>query len=261
MDINFNLIAEPQCGIAIDSSSTQYVENDSLLLYEKGNFSKDLSVVLNILRKRIKPEEQGIQIQEQDIQINDDSELLDCELIDHDDLTEVTHHKFKQGDGIYEIYHFVIPTERWYTNVYTSEVDGVDQFQHKYTNVIYYKDGNFYKVSEDIEEQIFINDILALKDEDTSLMYASSITLCTCQLHKCYFNLSMHLMQLGPCNPQIYNDLIYKRDMAWMGINVINYLLDEGNPMEAEIILQKLEGCNGVCINEHKRFRNCGCHK
>ena len=153
METNIELIAEPQCGIAVDSSSTQYVDYDSILLYEKGYFSKDLSVVLNILHKN----------GSFDSQINDDKIRLDCEIIDHEDPTEVTHHKFADGDGLYTIEHFVIPTKRWLTNVYLSETEeGIRNFHGNYKVVVYYDDGKLYSWKDNTSTEISIQELLQL---------------------------------------------------------------------------------------------------
>ena len=262
MKVNFELLAEPECGIAIDSSSTEYVTDEASLRI-KGNFSKEYSVILNILCKDTSTS----------VQIQDDETELDCDFIDHSDPTEVTHHKFSQGDGIYRIHHFVIPTEAWVTDIY---FDSENPYTGSYNVLVYYSDGKLYKSillqdtddeeSTLISEEITYQDLLDMVDEqvNASFLYETTTTLCLCGLHECYFHLAMDLLnQKGVCNTDTKQDLIYKRDMVWMGINVINYLLDEGYELEAAAILEKLEGCNGVCSKNlgHKPFVNCGCHK
>lgn len=255
MIINFDLIAEPNCGVAVDSSSTQYAPDAGMTQYTKGEFTKTGSVVLNILRKD-GSEKASIKIQ--------DDNIIDCEVIDHKDPTEVTHHKFTQGDGLYTIDHFIVPTVDWYNYIYSS-----GSFESTYEIVICFdpESKSLYQVdSEGNSSAISPQQLLSMYNDnlDISVAHSQSITLCTCGLHECYFHIAMQLLQsAGPCSTQDSADLVYKRDMVWMGINVINYLLDLGDPYTAALVLKKLEECNGVCSKwlQHKPFKDCGCGK
>lgn len=269
MNINFELIAEPECGIAVDSSSTEYATGTDI--YTKGNFSKDQCVVLNVLHKADPQPKEGCQKSKYTYEIQGDV-ITECAFLNHNDPTEVTHHKFKDGDGLYYIDHFIIPTTEWFNTTY--------QAMHEYYTGIYCYDEAtgalvFYDasnadpiiVTEPIHEVML--DLFYDTDgnelyHDISVLHTRSLTLCTCGLHECYYHLAMQLLgSLGPCDMKVDSDLIYKRDMVWMGINVIDYLLDKGDPYTASGILRKLEECNGVCSKflGHKPFKDCGCHR
>jgi hypothetical protein len=46
-----------------------------------------------------------------------------------------------------------------------------------------------------------------------------------------------------------------------MAINTINYMIEHEQLAEAERILERIGGCNGLCKNEYNKFPNhdCGC--
>lgn len=249
MNINFELIAEPECGIAIDSSSTEY---DAFVSHDRLSFTKRTSVIMNVVYKKVDSEDSD----KSNIQINNDY-TIDCETLDHEDPTEVTHHQFKDGDGTYLIDHFIIPNKAWFDDYQSATGPKVE-----FANIIYYDNGELHDESGNI---IPIKDFLDTYENGRySVAHARSTTFNMCGLHECYFHIAMKLLsEAGPCNSAANAELIYKRDLVWMGINVINYLLDEGKYPVAEEILKKLEECNGVCSHfvRHKPFKNCGCHK
>lgn len=229
MNINFDLIAEPQCGIAIDSSKTEY---DAY-----GIFQHDNTAVINIIKKENSP---------LDFKSVSDNSLIECKFVEHPDETEVTHHKFLYGDGIYTIYHFVIP----YINNYSEELD--------YPS-LWYDEGHIIYNNEELTPA----QLTTLFDQDNFSNYGvKTQTLCTCGLHDCYYHWSMEVFnKRNVCDKSSFRDIIYKRDMAWMAINVIDYLVDQGNVSEAAEILEKMEACGAVCANKntHSPFNNCGC--
>lgn len=252
MIVNFELIAQPNCGIAVDSSSSEYDTTDFGTL---GNLSKQTSVVVNIICKGGRLISSGV---------NDDNSLYDYGIIDTPDETEVTYHNF-QEDGIYEVHHFVIPNEDWYWYTDYFADWGVDTLiyysptEKKFIKAIGYdKDDEYSRLKiDDWQSELLKSEIGSPTTHHT--VYR---TLSTCRLHECYYQLAKELLiNAGPCNPKDKADLIYKRDMAWMGINVIDYLLEQGNLEEADTILQNLEGCNGICPHKltNKRFGGCGC--
>lgn len=233
---DFNLIAEPECGIAIDSSCSDYTGAEDA-------FTKEHSIVLNIVHKKWDPDNK------QDCQITVDENVPECAFLTHKDPTEVTHHKFTKGDGIYIIDHFVIPYSAHSGSISVKCVINGDKPK---------------LVTGPNETEIAESQYLEVLLNASDIPHTQATTLCTCGLHECYYHLAMELLQQpGICDTQERRDLIYKRDLVWMGINVIDYLLDQGNIYEANAILWKLEGCNGVCSKNlgHKPFKSCGCNK
>ena len=50
---------------------------------------------------------------------------------------------------------------------------------------------------------------------------------------------------------KIDSELIYKRDLVWMSINVIKYLTECEQLAEVERILETINGCNGLCTSSN----------
>lgn len=146
-------------------------------------------------------------------------------------------------------------------------------------NLYAYDNGKIYKVSitTNIDtysidyEIVDINSFL--KYEETQygkhqavVFMEDQYTFTTYNLQECFYNINRDIFsKLCPksCDKDKYQTLIYERDLAWMGINIIKYLLDLGQFYEASSILEQLEGCSGICNNRTKenRSRNCGCNR
>ena len=47
--------------------------------------------------------------------------------------------------------------------------------------------------------------------------------------------------------------------MVWMAINVINYMIDEGQTELIESLLNKIHSCHGICKTINKTNKGCGC--
>ena len=169
-----------------------------------------------------------------DIQINDEivSSGEDC----------VTYHTFKDGDGLYKVYHFVIPNN---PNAGSS---------------LYCQDKKVYWGNEEItdpeEIKYYIDDYI----EEDLFGYTETLTVNTYDLHECYRKIANEIFKRkDTCNTKAYSDLIYKRDMVWMAINVINYMIDEGQTELIESLLHKIHSCHGICKTINKTNKGCGC--
>lgn len=69
----------------------------------------------------------------------------------------------------------------------------------------------------------------------------------------------------SPCwdKNSIDPNLILRRDYVWMAINVIKYMVQFEQLAEAERIIERIGGCNGLCESEFKQLSSggCGCSK
>ena len=58
------------------------------------------------------------------------------------------------------------------------------------------------------------------------------------------------------------SDLIFRRDLVWMAINVIKYLTECSQLAEVERIIEIIKGCNSLCSNDKysmKSYAGCNC--
>lgn len=145
---------------------------------------------------------------------------------------------FKLGnDGLYTIVKLTIP------------IDDIKPY--------YYKDGKYYHNIQEVtlQELIEVNpEVSGIKKE---YFYYFSI----CNLKKCFIKLCQDIFdqKLSRCNTKIDENAIYKRDLVWSAINVIQYMTEMDYMDEAQRLLNKITTCNGLCNDQ--TINKCGCKK
>lgn len=84
-----------------------------------------------------------------------------------------------------------------------------------------------------------------------------------CYLRKCYISLCQKIFNargFERCfQNKINSQLIYKRDLVWAALNVIQYMIDSNQLAEAQRLLERINGCNGLCSSEDTGEKGCGC--
>lgn len=130
----------------------------------------------------------------------------------------------------------------------------------------YFKDGKFYKNIQEVELQEIINTNPEVSGIEISYEYYFQV----CKLRKCYVRICQEIFDKQTsikCNKNnVDNNLIYKRDLIWSTLNVINYMVEVDQYEEAERLLERITGCNGLCGDSfygnschEKSYSNCGC--
>ena len=129
----------------------------------------------------------------------------------------------------------------------------------------YYKDGKYYHYYDEIE----LSTLLEMNPNVTNLDITYEYYFQTCRLRKCYVDVCYQIFdQVASinCNKTALNkELTYKRDLLWSALNVINYMTEIDQFEEAERLLERIMGCNGICDNKHNdcfeghRSNDCGC--
>lgn len=170
-------------------------------------------------------------------------------------------------DGWLTIYYLVLPTKEWF--IRASKTPNILDL---YDIVYYVSKGNVYWYQRDTQEfgqvrqlQELI-DLAQLPNVKTTLSYAKADRVSIFNLEKCYINLCQQIFESRGFS-QCYNknnidsELIYKRDLVWMALNVIKYLAECNQPYEVERIIELLYSCNGVCGDKKVRSngKGCGC--
>lgn len=121
----------------------------------------------------------------------------------------------------------------------------------------FYKEGNIY----------FKNNIISLQElielnpayTGVSIVYDQYFQIC--KLKKCYIKICQEIFeQRAPSSrclsSNVDKNLIYKRDLIWMAINIIGYMVEFGQFEEAQRLLNNIGGCNGLC---DEPIGGCGC--
>lgn len=185
------------------------------------------------------------------------------------------------SDGYYQIYHLILP-------VYNSELKNGEKFKELLTNeeMVYYsaayQDDNvtFYKnyvnsetaitncysiaVSQsNVQEEVVSTENIIQVCSDISKEVLDTFVICN--LTNCYIKLSKEL--INGCNFRCVQnndeELTFKRDFVWMTLNVINYLVEKGDFLEAQRILEKVNTCGGFCgttsSSSSSSGSGCGC--
>ena len=136
------------------------------------------------------------------------------------------------------------------------------------SNLYYFKDGSFYKNVQEVELQEIIDTNPEVSGVEVSYQYYFH----TCRLRRCYVSACQAILDRVSSVKCEKNDvdknLIYRRDLLWSALNVINYMAESNQYEEAERLLERITGCNGLCDNskegcgcQETSNNQCGCHE
>lgn len=253
MDSIFKICKNGECGIDIiglEKDNQEYISEDNdILSYRAYKFSE--SITINVVRS-----------------ISSDNEYTSeiVELVSHDinSIDQVTV-QFEK-DGLYEISHIILPTEA-YVKTYK------DSVENNYKSLYYFDtvDDNYklYIKDTDTSTIVTLAEILEVNpnSEDlNTIIRSDQNTFCLCYLNRCFYELCKLVLNkfCGKCiNKLEYNKLdVYNRDIIFMAINVIKYLIGFGQYFEAQRILESISQCGNICKpqNFNKEGGDCGCY-
>lgn len=164
-------------------------------------------------------------------------------------------------DGYFKVQVICVPKEK----VAKSIINTTDPSLSK-RSYFYVKGNSLYQVTLNGDVKSSIEIVEDLDKTNTYTWDKEYISIC--RLKQCYINICREILdnmcQFGKCNPDIKkdSDLIFRRDVAWMAINVIEYLVKNNKLVEAGRIIDQLSGCNGICQQTTlKTVSGCGCGK
>lgn len=164
---------------------------------------------------------------------------------------------YLESDGWYSVHHILLPTKEWFDKAKT------DGSISNYSSV-YFTDGNkYYKYQDTVTLETTVDNIIAEDSENTTISIINQDVFSIFYLMTCYIKLAENLLNLGiKCKKDSITDITFNRDLVWMSINVIQYLVEMNDLEQATVILYKLNQCNGVCksINIQNTY-SCGCSR
>lgn len=167
------------------------------------------------------------------------SKIIYYELLPNDSEQRII--RLDASDGYIEFCHIVLPLE---------------EYRGSST---YYSDGtNVYKNGEQL------NDLQELVEVNTNEFVRHTHNFFSVfHLRKCYISLCQKVFNdrgFDRCfNGKVDSQLIYKRDLVWAALNVIQYMIDFNQLAEAQRLLERINGCNGLCSSEDTGDKGCGC--
>lgn len=168
-------------------------------------------------------------------------------------------------DGWFTVNHVVLPSAKWFeTERQKAEGSALGLY-----DIVYFSDGdNIYKYINNNITQATISEVLEINPTNTTISKTDKDYVSICFLRKCYINLCKQIFNdrgFSSCwnKNTVDSELVYKRDLAWMAINVIKYLTECEQLNEVERIIETLQGCNGLCApsNVTSKTNGCGCSK
>lgn len=236
MNLNINISTNNNCSIVI-LDNTQYWENDTIA---KGEFKYSDSISIDVIHLN---------------KINENI-IKDYKITTHSSLNKNISIPIK-FDGWFTVKHIILPNKEWFDKASESELG-------LYSIVYYADDMTIYKYINNQSYAISLDEILEVNPKNTTISIISKDYISICFLIKCYINLCKQIFEsrgFSQCSNKnnIDSELIYKRDLIWMAINIIKYMTECNQLYESERIIELLNSCNGICNNKENNYNNHGC--
>ena len=245
MELNINVTTSDSCKIIVSDISTYLAEDFSGTV--KGKFKYSDTVSIDVL------------------QHNKTTETVyrDPIYTKHDTLQPINIPV--EFDGWFDVIHLVLPSIEWFNR----EIDKSEGSALGLYDLVYFSDGiDIYKYLDGNVSQVTINEVLEVNPINTTISKTNREYISICFLRKCYINLCQQIFEdrgFSRCwnKNKVDSELIYKRDLVWMAINVIKYLTECEQLAEVERIIETIQGCNGLCVSSNltSKTNGCGCSK
>ena len=261
MDSVFKICKKGTCGITItglERDNDEYLNEDSEITVSTRNYAYSQTITLNAITSIKSTGEETTQ--KYDIV----EHVIDC--IDESDIEMPI-------DGLYEVTHIILPTDVWLKYVLERDKSALTAY-----NLIYYYDTqsqSFMKYVDEESVAVSVEEVLEVnatpptdvKEKTTTIIRGDKNTFCMCHLNECFYRLCKNLLGDLPGRCQNKLDdvkmLIYNRDIIWMGINVIKYLIELAQYYEAQRVLEDITQCGGICKDVDRVVEGgggCGCN-
>lgn len=241
MNCNSKITYDKDCNIIIHDIN--FDENYAYIYILQLNKSNE--TITQVAIKEVTPEEIIIQVgnpNSDDIIVLDESNICDTKVIGCGDssmtIIPELQVKFDKDiqDGFYTLVTVKVPMDP--------------------TKEYYYRNGKVYHINEEADLAL----LLELNPEVSGLEVEHEYYFQTCRLRKCYINICKQIFDQVhslDCNkPPIDPNLKFKRDLLLSALHIIEFMVERGQFKEAELLLERIMGCNGLCDDHH-----CGCHK
>lgn len=198
-------------------------------------------------------------------------------------------------DSYYTIYHLVLPIvdgnsfeeylkQKWL--ITNTDIDNLEDYesyeslqtvedaidyqntygynleQQKFVKIESYDNGELN--TTDIRKEELLQLFIEAPNTNFNFYSEQQNYLSVCSLWKCYKNLCYKIFNnkvFDQCfnNKNIDASIIYKRDLVWAALNVIDYMTEMGQYQEAANLLTRITGCNGLCSKDELETSGCGC--
>ncbi len=167
-------------------------------------------------------------------------------------------------DGYFTVTHMAIPNRTW-LDYMLSEIGPDDNPLDMYDTVYYTEDEKVYRYYKGEVFDVDFEALLEVNLEGTNLSRVEEDYVSICYMRTCYINYCKQILNNKAFTACFNTDTSdtetrYKRDLVHMAINVISYLVECNQLVEAERIIETIDGCNGLCpADESTTTNGCGC--
>lgn len=122
-------------------------------------------------------------------------------------------------------------------------------------NYYYYREGKFYHNFQEVE----LVEIIECNPNISNVVSIYDYYFLTARLRRCYIDACQKIFESSTkCDKDSNKELLYKRDLVWSALNVIEYLVEFKQYEEAQRLLEELMDCNGICQSYNNQ--QCCCH-
>lgn len=244
MELKIDIITNDECQVVLQDLKEDYlVESSSVTVKDKWKYSETASISVLQYNKSVDPS------------------ILTPIFTDHSTSDSIT--LPVTSDGWFIINYLVLPTKEWFDIEYAKESGSA---LNLYDTVYYIDESAIYKYFNGVITSVDIEEVVLRNIEGTTISKSCEDYVSVCFLNKCYISLCQQIFLsagFNECNKRntIDSDLIYRRDLVWMTINVVKYMVELNQLAEAQRIIERTSGCNGLCKNEFKQYveHDCKC--
>lgn len=175
------------------------------------------------------------------------------------DPTFYTHNEKRQNC----IYRSQIEEDGWITFVHLC-LPKLSYVKENYNecdkSIVCVENCNFYIFESGKQERISKEEVLeyvfAPKD-NVILNCATRELVSVCNLEECYINYCKQLLDCTKCTQD--EEIVYRKDLLKILLDCVRYLSELNKFKEAELLIEELQSCKGLCGFLSYSPKSCGC--
>ena len=233
------------------SDSCKVIVQDLTLDYTKESFDDDIT------KPKYSDTKSLIIIQKFS---SEDSSIVKNFFVEHNIGEDIVFPIPIEFDGWFKVSYIVLPTLQWIQKY------DLEDISSEYNLVYFTNNDKIYKLSGGQYSEVTLAEIIEVNpDSNTTISKYTQDNVSICNLRKCYMDLVNKILNsnyIGRCfSNNIDKNLIFKRDILWMALNSIKYLVEFCQFAEAQRLIERLISCNGLCSNNltNSQKNGCGC--
>lgn len=242
MELKINICTSDSCKVIVQDLTLDYTKESSDDDITKPKYSDTKSLI--IIQKFS----------------SEDSSIVKNFFVEHNIGEDIVFPIPIEFDGWFKVSYIVLPTLQWIQKY------DLEDISSEYNLVYFTNNDKIYKLSGRQYSEVTLAEIIEVNpDSNTTISKYTQDNVSICNLRKCYMDLVNKILNsnfIGRCfSNNIDKNLIFKRDILWMALNSIKYLVEFCQFAEAQRLIERLISCNGLCSNNltNSQKNGCGC--